>query len=114
MDSIILNGIKMRYVDHGRGPTVLLVHGFPLDHGMWHGQVAVLSRQFRVLAPDLRGLGRSGADGTDVVSMEQLADDLAALLDARGSSSRWFFAGCRWGAMSDGRFGGSIAHGCGA
>ncbi len=67
--------------DEGRGPPVLLVHGFPLDHTMWDAQVEALSPRRRVLAPDLRGFGRSVVtDGT--VTMTRLADDLAALLDA--------------------------------
>ena len=48
---------------------------------MWNAQIAALSPQYRVLAPDLRGFGRSGAGSEDAVSMERHADDLAALLD---------------------------------
>ncbi len=62
------------------GPTLLLVHGFPLDHTMWRKQMAELSDSCRVLAPDLRGFGQSDVtNGT--VTMQQHADDLAALLD---------------------------------
>ncbi len=84
MDSISVGGVELRYLDSGRGPAIVLVHGFPLDHNMWNGQVAVLSRQYRVIAPDLRGFGRSGAGQQETISMAQQADDLAALLDAVG------------------------------
>jgi 3-oxoadipate enol-lactonase len=68
-------------VDRGQGQPVLLVHGFPLDHSMWNAQIDRLSRDYRVLAPDLRGFGRSGVTpGT--VSMATMADDLAKMLDA--------------------------------
>ena len=68
-------------VDKGRGAPVLLVHGFPLDHSMWSGQIDSLSDRFRVIAPDLRGFGASGvAEG--IATMEGFADDLARLLDA--------------------------------
>jgi len=60
---------------------LVLVHGFPLDHSMWHTQIELLSSSFLVIAPDLRGFGGSPAvAGT--ATMEQMADDLAALLDA--------------------------------
>lgn len=62
------------------GPTLLLVHGFPLDHTMWRKQLAVLSDSCRVLAPDLRGFGQSDVT-PGVVTMQQHADDLLALLD---------------------------------
>lgn len=63
----------------GDGPALLLVHGFPLDHGLWAHQVAALAR-WRRIAPDLRGAGVSDApDGG--YSMTAYADDLARLLD---------------------------------
>jgi pimeloyl-ACP methyl ester carboxylesterase len=76
-----VNGIQLAYVDQGAGRPLVLVHGFPLDHTMWHAQIDALSGDYRVIAPDLRGFGQSGvSEGT--VSMQQFADDLAALLDA--------------------------------
>jgi len=80
MKSLSINGVEIACIDRGSGPPVLLVHGFPLDHTMWAGQIDVLSSQNRVIAPDLRGFGRSPVQG-DKVTMEQFADDLADLLD---------------------------------
>jgi len=81
MKRIHIGDIDLNVADEGAGPVLLLAHGFPLDHSMWQGQIEGLSRSFRVVAPDLRGFGRSGVTpGT--VTMAQLADDLAALLDA--------------------------------
>jgi 3-oxoadipate enol-lactonase len=75
-----INDIVLAYVDFGGGDPLLLVHGFPLDHSMWQGQIEEFSRRRRVIAPDLRGFG--GSQATEgVVTMEQMADDLAALLD---------------------------------
>ena len=45
--------------DEGSGPTILFVHGFPLSHAMWRGQLENLKSRFRVVAPDLRGFGES-------------------------------------------------------
>jgi 3-oxoadipate enol-lactonase len=78
-----VNGIQLVAVDRGRGVPLLLVHGFPLNHGMWKAQIDACSERCRVIAPDLRGFGDSSVtDGK--VTMEQLADDLARLLDAMG------------------------------
>lgn len=84
MPTISIGSSSLHFVDQGRGQALLLVHGFPLDHTMWREQVSELSKDFRVLAPDLRGFGQSSQmDGDDsVVSMAEFADDLAALLTA--------------------------------
>ncbi len=70
------------FADQGDGEPLLLVHGFPLDHSMWRAQLDFFSASRRVIAPDLRGFGRGPALDEDTLTMEQLADDLAALLDA--------------------------------
>ena len=64
-------------------PTLLLIHGFPLDHTLWDPQRAALSKVANVLAPDLRGFG-TGASAADVMPMEGFASDLHALLDTNG------------------------------
>jgi 3-oxoadipate enol-lactonase len=82
MKKLRVHGFDMAYLDCGRGLPVLLVHGFPLDHSMWSGQIDALSRDYRVIAPDLRGFGQSGlADGDEKIGMDQFADDLMGLLD---------------------------------
>jgi 3-oxoadipate enol-lactonase len=80
-----VNGIRMAYRDRGRGhkTALLLIHGFPLDRRLWDAQVAGLSSRVRVIAPDLRGSGRSDAP-PGPYSMDQHADDLASLLDSLG------------------------------
>src|SRR5689334_20504192 len=91
MKSVEISTGWLAYVECGPGqwstryPTVLLVHGFPLDHGMWEAQIDVLGEHARVIAPDLRGFGQSCLDTADPereISMERYADDLAELLDA--------------------------------
>jgi 3-oxoadipate enol-lactonase len=77
-----LNGVRIAYHDRGQqhDTVLLLIHGFPLDHRMWAPQLAGLSADMRVIAPDLRGFGRSQVT-PGPLRMEQHADDLAALLD---------------------------------
>src|SRR4029078_1152216 len=65
-----------------RGDVLLFVHGFPMNHAQWHPQIAHFSKNYRVIAPDLRGMGSSTIDASNaVVTMEQHADDLTGLLD---------------------------------
>lgn len=63
----------------GSGLPLVLVHAFPLDHGMWRRQEP-LGESLRLIVPDLRGFGGS----TDSVprSIADLADDVAELLEA--------------------------------
>lgn len=88
--------IQLHVVEAGAGPPLLLVHGFPLDHTMWQAQIEELARDARILAPDLRGFGGSEAAG-EIVSMEDFADDLAALLDVRQIEEPVVFCGLSMG-----------------
>jgi 3-oxoadipate enol-lactonase len=75
-----LNGLELHYDDIGTGLPVVFIHGFPLDRSMWTPQVGALVRQGRCIAPDLRGLGATTP--AEPYSMDQYADDVAALFDA--------------------------------
>ena len=83
MPTATINGMQMAYHDEGRGRPLLLVHAFPLNSAMWRRQIDALAPRYRVIAPDLRGFGAS-APGTGAGSLDQHADDLAALLDHLG------------------------------
>lgn len=96
MPKIDIGEVQLNVVDAGQGPPLLLVHGFPLDHTMWQGQIEALSASRRVIAPDLRGFGDSDVTD-DVVTMEQFADDLAALLDALAVAEPVAFCGLSMG-----------------
>lgn len=96
MQQINIGDIQLHLEQRGEGPAIVLVHGFPLDHTMWQGQIEGLSPSFRVIAPDLRGFGKSDpVSGT--LSMQQLADDVAALLDALGVDEPVTFCGLSMG-----------------
>jgi pimeloyl-ACP methyl ester carboxylesterase len=80
----VINGITMSYDDLGSGSPVVLIHGFPLNRGMWKPQTEVLTQAgFRVIAPDLRGFGETDAP-EGPYSMSMFADDIIALLDQLG------------------------------
>ena len=73
--------------DEGSGAPILLVHGAGGDHTIWNGVLPVLAREFRVIAPDLRGHGRSPAPPESAFSLEEMREDLLALLDGKGVGS---------------------------
>ena len=80
MALIVANGIEHSYELTGDGPLLVLVSGMIGTAAFWAPQIAAFSADYRVLTYDQRGAGHSGAE--PVTSVEQLADDLAALLDA--------------------------------
>jgi 3-oxoadipate enol-lactonase len=94
-----VNGIQLAYSDTGSGsPVALLVHGFPLNRSMWDPQVGSLrAAGARVIAPDLRGFGASELGPPGPLTMEQHADDLAALLTALNVRDPVVFCGLSMG-----------------
>jgi haloacetate dehalogenase len=72
----------------GHGPPVLLLHGFPQTHVMWHKVAPVLAQHFTVVATDLRGYGDSGkpAGGTDhaAYSKRVMAEDQVEVMTQLG------------------------------
>lgn len=73
--------ISISYQLTGAGQPIVFLHPFPMDHRLWKDQVAHFLPQYQVLTPDLRGFGNSDGFGAQEPSIEQMADDLNALLD---------------------------------
>ncbi|MFO7568583.1 MAG: alpha/beta fold hydrolase, partial [Smithellaceae bacterium] len=74
-----VNGIQIYYEEQGQGEPLLLINGlaFPMD--LWFAQIEALSKDFRVIALDNRGIGRS--DKPDCpYSVAMMASDTVALL----------------------------------
>ncbi|HEV2891619.1 MAG TPA: alpha/beta hydrolase [Frankiaceae bacterium] len=69
-------------IEAGRGPAVVLLHGFPLNATTWSAQREALSGEYRVICPDQRGFGGTQL-GHDEPSLDEVADDVAAMLDAK-------------------------------
>src|SRR4051812_38963450 len=95
MSLIQAGNVRLNVVERGRGTPLLLVHGYPLDHSMWQGQIDGLADSSRVIAPDLRGFGTSDVPGGRV-TRERRGDDLGALIDAIKIKVPFFFGGL-WG-----------------
>jgi pimeloyl-ACP methyl ester carboxylesterase len=78
-----VNGLEIAYERRGQGPPLLLLHGYPLDHSIWHEVAGLLGSSFDVVLPDLRGFGQSSAPEHEY-GMADMAADLAGLLDHLG------------------------------
>src|SRR4030081_4154409 len=76
-----VNGLKMYYEIHGSGEPVVLLHGaFMAISGDWNDWISELSKTRKVIAVEMQGHGRP-ADINRDLSYENLADDVAGLLD---------------------------------
>ena len=77
---VVVDGARLRFRDEGRGPAVLLVHGWTLDLEMWDPQVSALRGAFRLIRLDRRGHGLSPG----IAAPERDSEDLAALCQHLG------------------------------
>lgn len=95
------DGLRFAYAEAGRGAPVLLLHGFPDTHRVWHRQMAPLAEAgYRVIAPDQRGCGESAMPArVGDYRLERLTADMIALLDALGVREPVRLVGHDWGAV---------------
>ena len=82
------------------GPVVLLVHGYPDTHRMWRGVAELLADELAVVAYDTRGQGDSVTDAPDeAFTLDVLADDLLAVVDAVSPGRPVHLVGHDWGSI---------------
>jgi 3-oxoadipate enol-lactonase len=88
MPELFIDGPRHRiaYRRAGAGRPLVLLHPLALSGEVWGTYGALLARSFEVIAPDARGHGHSGWDG-EPFGVDDLADDVAALLDGLGLES---------------------------
>ena len=80
------DGVELYYEDHGRGPAILLTHGYSATSQMWRGQIEALAKDHSLILWDMRGHGQSDyPDDPAAYSEEATVADMAAILDAVGA-----------------------------
>jgi haloacetate dehalogenase len=88
LETIPVPGGHLRVRRGGSGPPLLLLHGNPQTHAMWHRVAPILARRFTVICPDLRGYGGSfKPDATPdhaPYAKRAMAADMVALMSALG------------------------------
>jgi haloacetate dehalogenase len=85
---VVIDEIEITGIKGGAGPGLLLLHGYPQTHAIWHSVAPRLAEDFTVVAPDLRGYGHSskpaGDPGHATYSKRTMARDQIALMRAIG------------------------------
>src|SRR5215218_2093874 len=83
-----VNGTRINAVHGGAGPPLLMLHGYPQTHVMWHRVAPALAERFTVVCPDLRGYGDSdkppGGEDHAAYSKRTMAADQVAVMRALG------------------------------
>ncbi len=95
-----VNGIRMRVVEQGEGPLVLLAHGWPESWYSWRHQLPALAAAgYHAVAPDMRGYGGSDAPpAVEDYDIFHLCGDLVGLIEALGEAQAVLVAH-DWGAV---------------
>jgi pimeloyl-ACP methyl ester carboxylesterase len=93
------NGIRLNIAEQGKGPLVLLCHGFPESWYSWRHQLGALAAAgFHAVAPDMRGYGKSDRpEAIDQYTLFHLVGDMVGLLDALEAPTA-VIVGHDWGA----------------
>ena len=82
---------EINLVQKGTGEPVLLLHGYPQTHVMWHKVAPILAEQFSVVVPDLRGYGDSDKpfeiDNLELYSKRSMAKDQVEIMEKLGFES---------------------------
>jgi len=86
MATLKRGGVNLYYEVHGRGPAILLTHGYSATSEMWRGQIGALSTNHTLVLWDMRGHGKSDyPDDPALYSESATVADMAALLDEIGA-----------------------------
>ncbi|MCZ6840640.1 MAG: alpha/beta hydrolase [Alphaproteobacteria bacterium] len=91
------NGINLHYREAGEGPAMILLHGWPQTSYSWRKVISPLSERYRVIAPDLRGMGDSDkpVGGYDMRTVATDIRQLAAVLSLENP----YLVGADWGGL---------------
>ncbi|WP_280239178.1 alpha/beta fold hydrolase [Nocardia abscessus] len=93
-----LEEVRLHYVTAGSGDPLVLLHGWPTTWYEWHKVIPLLSQSYRVIAPDLRGLGDSSRPSSGY-DKRTISEDVWQLLRGELGLESWFLVGHDWGAV---------------
>ena len=91
-----LSQVRMHYVTTGEGEPLVLLHGWPQTWYEWREVIPALAEKFRVIAPDLRGLGDTSRPPVGYDSAT-VANDVWELVNGKLGYAQFFLAGHDWG-----------------
>lgn len=102
--SVDNDGVNIHFVEKGEGPLLVMLHGFPDFWYSWYPIMEVLSKDYRVVAMDLRGYNKSGGpEAIEQYSHEYLMSDLMSVIDFY-KDEKAILVGHDWGAAIAWRF----------
>ena len=93
-----IDGLRIHYAEAGAGEPLILLHGWPQHWWEWRHVIGPLAQRYRVICPDIRGLGWSEGSGGGY-TFERLARDLVELMDRLGVR-RARVVGRDWGLVA--------------
>jgi epoxide hydrolase 4 len=92
-----VNKIRLHYVTEGKGKLIMFLHGFPEFWYEWKNQLAEFGRDYKVVAPDMRGYNLSSKPSdVEQYRMKYLVEDIRALVDNLGYK-KFFLVAHDWG-----------------
>lgn len=94
------NGVRIRYVSVGQGEAIILVHGWAADAGMWASAIQDLSRNYRVIALDCRGHGKSDKPTDPSQYGMEMVNDVVRLMDHLGIPKAHIFGYSMGGSIT--------------
>jgi pimeloyl-ACP methyl ester carboxylesterase len=93
------DGVKIHYVTMGKGPLVVLTHGFPDFWYTWREQMPELAKHFQVVAIDMRGFNKSDQpEGVENYKLDKLVGDIDAVVK-HFKADKAIIVGHDWGGM---------------
>jgi len=112
MSKLNRDGVKIHYEVYGRGPPLLLTHGYSSTSAMWEGQIEALSKHHKLVLWDMRGHGRSDYPDDPAAYSEALTVGDMAAFSTKSARTALSSAGFRWAVICPSPFIARIPSAC--